>query len=356
MDDCDIKPQVASREEARLFTLADYGLLEASPDATLDRLIGLARQLLDTPIAAFSVLDGNNQYFRSSAGLGIRQTPREHSFCAHAVDQQSPLVVSDTHLDSRFRQNPLVTGEPCIRSYAGIPVKAPNGVVVGAMCVIDQRPRQFSELQLAALDDIRLLIEETLLLRSTSLTDPLTGLYNRRHLEHVMSREWRRAYRHLLPLSVLLIDIDHFKRYNDAYGHLAGDDCLKQVARLVSAQAKRAADLAARFGGEEFLLLLPETPPEGAREIADHLLERVRADAIPHAGTPTGALTLSIGGAVAESFDDLNRGERHLLGAADRALYATKRGNRDGACVVRMSESPEIVEGTTAVPTVSRRR
>ncbi|WP_243439041.1 diguanylate cyclase domain-containing protein [Fundidesulfovibrio soli] len=169
-----------------------------------------------------------------------------------------------------------------------------------------------------------------------SMADGLTGLHNRRCLDETLEREWRRAAREGRPVSLVMADIDGFKPYNDFYGHLEGDNCLREVARLLSGTARRPADFVARFGGEEFAMVLPGTDHEGAMELADEVLARVRMLAIPHAGSVVDGVrhvTLSLGVATARPSEESN--PQHLLDAADKALYEAKRGGRDRAFGVR---------------------
>ncbi len=170
-------------------------------------------------------------------------------------------------------------------------------------------------------------------------TDALTGLANRRQFDRRLAEEWRRARRHGTPLALLLFDIDHFKRYNDRYGHLAGDECLRQVARLLQEAARRPADLVARLGGEEFAMLLPQQDPASAAAQAQRCLAALQAAAIEHGDSPVGPhLTLSIGGAHTQAQDDAAAAEAvTLVAAADAALYAAKQAGRNR---VRMAAPP----------------
>jgi diguanylate cyclase (GGDEF)-like protein len=162
-------------------------------------------------------------------------------------------------------------------------------------------------------------------LAEIALLDGLTGISNRRRFDQFLSTEWDRARRSHQPLSLLLIDVDHFKRINDAYGHLAGDECLCEIAHLLSATLIRPADLIARYGGDEFAVLLPETGSEGASTVAERIRSAMAKDAAK-AGTSY-ATTLSIGVATWNAEEDSNPDE--LIDAADRALYAAKHNGRD---------------------------
>jgi diguanylate cyclase (GGDEF)-like protein len=161
--------------------------------------------------------------------------------------------------------------------------------------------------------------------------DGLTGINNRRHLDRISGVEWRRAQRERRAISLLLVDVDHFKAFNDLYGHVEGDECLRQVAGLIARAARRPSDFAARYGGEEFALLLPATDAEGARRVADGLREAVQAAAIAHGGSKFGVVTVSIG--VASAMPDGRAVEGDLLAEADRALYGAKRFGRNGVAV-----------------------
>jgi diguanylate cyclase (GGDEF)-like protein/PAS domain S-box-containing protein len=168
-------------------------------------------------------------------------------------------------------------------------------------------------------------------------TDGLTGLANRRHFDLSIEREWRHCARERLPLSLLLLDADRFKLFNDLYGHLAGDDCLRAIASQVAALVQRPDDLAARFGGEEFLLLLPNTSAAGALSLAARLCKRVQDMEIAHAGNAGfGVVTISIG--VATTLPGDSRcaidSVTALLGAADGALYRAKSGGRNQVVAV----------------------
>lgn len=160
-----------------------------------------------------------------------------------------------------------------------------------------------------------------------SETDALTGIANRRRFDRSLQEEWQRSRRHGQPLSLLIIDVDHFKRYNDSLGHPLGDQCLRQIAEVIKASARRAGDLAARYGGEEFALLLPHTGADEARVIAQACIESLDAAELPHPDSPLSAhVTLSIGVASAAA-DGVAAADR-LVDAADAAVYGAKRGGR----------------------------
>jgi diguanylate cyclase (GGDEF)-like protein len=165
-------------------------------------------------------------------------------------------------------------------------------------------------------------------LKALSVVDGLTGIYNRRHFDATLEREWRRHQREGAPLSLLMIDLDHFKGYNDHYGHQRGDSCLRQVAQALKAMLHRPSDMLARFGGEEFVALLPNTPPVGAQALAQRMRQSVEALALPHApGHDPAWVTISLGTA---SLVPQRGGESaSLVKAADDALYQAKAQGRN---------------------------
>jgi diguanylate cyclase (GGDEF)-like protein len=160
--------------------------------------------------------------------------------------------------------------------------------------------------------------------------DGLTGVANRRHFDAGLATEWRRAQRDGRPLSVLMIDVDHFKRFNDCYGHQDGDRCLQAVASRIKDRARRPGDLAARYGGEEFALILPSTDATGAAFLAEALRREIRDLAIIHEAGVRGVVTVSVG--VATAIPESGDGPDMLLRSADAALYQAKQSGRDRIC------------------------
>ncbi|HLX02832.1 MAG TPA: diguanylate cyclase [Trinickia sp.] len=180
------------------------------------------------------------------------------------------------------------------------------------------------------------LMEANLELRRLTHSDGLTGLSNRRYLDEYLAAEWRRAAREDLELAMLMIDVDNFKPYNDTYGHVAGDDALKRIASTVANCLGRPGDLAARFGGEEFAVVLPVTPTGGVRQLAEKIRGEVEALRIPHAGSSTGEfLTVSIGGAALVPAVEMPI--MSLVELADFALYQAKREGKNRVAVVEDS-------------------
>ncbi|MGY0829710.1 diguanylate cyclase [Azospirillum brasilense] len=176
-----------------------------------------------------------------------------------------------------------------------------------------------------------LLKRQTDLLRTLSFNDGLTGIANRRRFDEVMLREWRRCGRAQLPLSLIMLDVDQFKPYNDHYGHQAGDECLRAVAQLLAEQMMRPGDLTARYGGEEFVCLLPETDEDGAVQVAERLRRTVAERRLPHAVSHVADhITISLG--VATARPTLDDTPDRLSQLADGLLYEAKRAGRNRVC------------------------
>jgi len=167
-------------------------------------------------------------------------------------------------------------------------------------------------------------------LEAMSLTDALTHVANRRRYDQCLSTEWRRALREKSPLSLLLLDVDWFKSYNDTYGHPCGDGCLEQIAEAAQDVVFRPSDLVARIGGEEFAVILPNTPEAGALEVAEQICSAVRHRRLPHNTNPLGWVTISIGCSTIVPSDGLSAST--LMRLADKALYTAKHGGRNQVC------------------------
>jgi len=231
----------------------------------------------------------------------------------------------------RLKEDPAIDGTPIVFVTAMESVEdEARGLEMGAADYITKpinplivRARVRNLIQLKRYRD-RLL--------NLSAIDGLTGIANRRRYDEQFDSSWRQAYRRWEPLSLLMVDVDAFKAYNDNYGHLAGDECIKKVASLLKGMARRPGDFVARYGGEEFSCILAETDIHGAREYAHLLLEGISGLGIPHAFSPAaGVVTASIGVATVIPRDQMAPEE--LLEAADSALYEAKRTGRNKFCV-----------------------
>ena len=311
-----------SDEPARLAALRRYEVLDTPREDALDRITSLVRMILGVPISAISLIDEDRQWFKSIHGLETMQTTREESFCTHTIRTHDPMVVPAADQDDRFSGNVLVTGEPFIQSYAGAPLKTPDGYNIGALCAIDTTPRQFSGEQVSALRELAALVVEHLELRRAAEHDQLTGALSRRALIASMNREIARFARHRNPAVLLMFDIDHFKSVNDTYGHPVGDAVLEEVVRCCR-KLIRPSDYLGRLGGEEFGLLLTETTLENGLQAA----ERFRC-AIADLSIGEHRLKVSASFGLAD-LDKAAATAETWLARADQALYAAKRQGRN---------------------------
>ena len=435
------------------------------PEQAYDDIVLLAAQLCRTPIAAVSFLDGERQWFKAETGLGLTDIPHDGSFCFYTLAERACLVVPDAQRDARFKEHPLVVGEPQLRFYAGVPLLTPAGAALGTLCVLDRTPRELGAGQQEALQALARQVMRQLELRRTAArleeseqrftalmdnspvvtfikdeagrmvyankpferrfqlerrqwqhkndfelwpgevaralrehdlsvlqgeetvellesvptpdgslqhwrvykfplhlggrkfvagtaldvtemkryeeqleaygekleadnlhlnrlgrTDSLTGLKNRRAFDEALAKAFEHAKRHGEPLSLLLLDVDHFKEYNDTFGHPAGDDALRQVGRLLS-ETTRTGELIARYGGEEFAVVLPKTDLHNALALAERFRRAVEASSWSRRD-----VTVSVGAATLTlTMPD----PAALVTAADKALYRAKAQGRN---------------------------
>ena len=176
-------------------------------------------------------------------------------------------------------------------------------------------------------------------MRQLSSTDELTQIPNRRQFNAILNQEWNRMMREQLPLAIILCDIDYFKRYNDFYGHQAGDLCLKRVAHALQEGMGRAGDFVARYGGEEFVIILPNTSLQSAVDIAAHLQTQIQSLALEHRQSDVSSqITFSMG--ISSGIPDVGVMPETALRYADQALYEAKRQGRDRACTSSFNQEP----------------
>lgn len=330
-----LKFPLPPHEMSRLSALGRYQVLDTMPEPAFDEFAKLAAYIVGTPSAMVTLVDADRLWVKSAVGDAERkELPREYAFCSHAIcSPDTVFVVEDASKDERFRSFPSVAGEQNLRFYAGAPIVTADGYALGALCVVDTQPRRMDDVQRTALQTLarsvmsvmelglrtRELESSNKMLERISLTDTLTSVGNRLAFQQRMAEEAERCQRYSHPLSLLVLDIDHFKNYNDTHGHLAGDQLLRQfAARLV--EVVRGSDCVYRYGGEEFVVILPETDFNGATIIAG----RVR-DGINATNWQLSTISASIGIASAEQMVEPEK----LFEQADKALYWVKSHGRN---------------------------
>ncbi|WP_341938223.1 sensor domain-containing diguanylate cyclase [Marinimicrobium sp. C2-29] len=343
------EPDIPANETDRLAALDQLAMVYSPGEERFDRITRLACRLFDVPIALVTLVSKDNQWFKSAQGLLAAETPKRISFCAHAINRDEAMVVPDTLENPDFADNPMVTNAPHIRFYAGQPIQF-QGHCVGTLCLIDHEPRTLTAEQLDTLQSLAAWVENELRVaslsheqaqllldldeaRRDSLIDPLTKCWNRQGMDVLLKRELATATREGSDVTLMLVDIDHFKEANDQWGHLAGDAFLVEVAQRIRS-AVRPQDVVARYGGDEFVVFAARCPEEMAGFLGRRVVSRVSAQPVV---TEQGVipLTLSIGIAAAQAHTGLlmNR----LISVADRALYDVKASGRNGQKVQRLT-------------------
>ena len=313
-------PRIPDDEPSRLAALRALDVLDTPAEERFDRLTRLARRLFDVPIALVSLVDQDRQWFKSRAGLDATETPRDVSFCGHTILDDRPLVVPNALDDARFADSPLVLAEPNVRFYVGWPLKAPDGQRIGALCLMDRRPRPFGNDDLAALQDLAAMVEHELAAVQLATRDALTGVPNRRGFELLADQSLRVCRRQRLPMALVYIDLDGFKAINDAHGHAEGDRALVRFGERLSAAA-RDTDVVGRIGGDEFALLLVDATADQAAGMAARIEEAV--DALDRGADRPYALSFSHG---VVAFDpDRHESIGDLLVESDERMYERKR-------------------------------
>ena len=324
-------------ESQRLKDLNALNLLYTPAEERFDRITRLTARVLQAPIATISFIAGDKQWLKSSVGMPMAEIPRELSFCGHAIEAHHPLIIPDTTQDERFAQNPLVTGNPNVRFYAGQPIHAGARSCVGALCVMDTLPRRPSRAGLDTLRDLAVIVERELtrvmqgsfqesliksqdpLARRDSI-DGLTQMWKRNVIMDLAHLECAAASRGS-PLILLLVDIDHLNQINETYGTQAGDTVLFEVAARLR-QSVREVDVIGRYGAGTFLVLLRAGIID-SKLVAERIREAVARHSVPGMDMP---ITVSIGVAAAKT---VSPSPALLISAADKAMRQAKENGRN---------------------------
>jgi len=314
-------PDIPENEEARLKSLQMSDLLDTRDDERFERLTRVAKKLFQVSVALISLVDRDRQWMLACQGLGVRETPRNISFCGHTILQEGAFIVPDARLDERFHDNPLVTGEPFIRFYAGYPVHLPDGAVAGTLCLIHPAPRCLSEEDIASLKDLAFIVEDEFQVISMAMTDSLTGISNRRGFYRSGEKRFNELRRQKEPFCILYFDLDKFKPVNDLWGHVEGDEVLKAFAAQLR-QHLGPKDIAGRLGGDEFAVMLASKSDTGP------YLARLRESLDAHnqrAGKP---YDISYSYGMLNSDEGDFRSLRDMALESDTVMYAEKHKKR----------------------------
>ncbi|MEL7504678.1 MAG: EAL domain-containing protein [Cyanobacteria bacterium J06554_6] len=356
-------------ERQRLARLLSYDVLDTPPEPCYDDLVALAAYICETPTAVISLVEADRQWFKAKVGMAVDETPRSVSFCDHTIRRSDLLLIEDARQHPDFCDNPLVTGDPGIRFYAGAPLISPDGYALGSICVIDYQPRQLTPAQQTALltlsrqvmaqlelsqrttqleainSSLETRVQERTAdltqtldrlqqtqvelsqqkerLRHAALHDRLTGLPNREFFIHQLTETLAAAQHSQQRYAVLFLDLDQFKTLNDSLGHSVGDQLLQQVATRIQALLG-PHDMLARLGGDEFVLLLDHL---AEYDDAARLAERIQAQL--NQPLQVGRHEIFTGASIGITFSHFGyRQPDHALRDADIAMYQAKRAGK----------------------------
>ncbi len=312
-------PDIPVDEPARMKSLRALNILDTAPEERFDRLTRMAKRLFGVPIALVSLVDENRQWFKSCVGLDVRETPRDVSFCGHAILGSAVFVVPDALADRRFADNPLVLNEPHIRFYAGAPLKGPDGRKMGTLCVIDQQPRTFARDDIEALEDLAAMVERELVAIEMATVDDLTGIANRRGFMMLAQQGLNFCRRQGIPATLAFMDLDKFKGINDRFGHQEGDLALSAFAGQMRNDF-RDADILVRLGGDEFAALLIDTTGQVAGKVVAKFGEELEK----YNRQAQRGYDISFSSGIVEMNPDRHGTIEALLADGDALMYARK--------------------------------
>lgn len=341
------QPTTPDYEDNRLLALDAYKILDSLPEKPYNDIARLAAKICNVEKAMIAFIDKTRKWHKANYNLEISEVPREASICSRTIQTNKPLIFDDTLNDPEVSSLDMVTKPPNVRFYAGIPLMDDEGYALGTICVIDTIPRKLSSSQIESLSALSRQVMQLLRLRkevleskqkelelikyqkklnmlnqelqTLSLTDHLTGLNNRRAFDDTLALEISRASRNNGSLSLLVIDIDHFKQFNDRFGHSEGDKILQMVGETLK-NSSRNYDFAARYGGEEFTVILPNTSVDRARQVAENLRRSIQ-----NIKLSSESISVSIG--VAEYTSETD--PTSFFNKADKALLIAKNSGRN---------------------------
>ena len=315
-------PQTPKNEEQRLTSLKELNVLDTPPEERFDRVTRLAKSLFNVPIALVSLVDENRQWFKSCFGVDVSETGRDISFCGHAILQDGVFVIEDASKDERFADNPLVTDGPNIRFYAGYPLTSHDGYNLGTLCIIDEKPREFSANDLAIFSDLGMLAQQELQAVQLATLDDLTQISNRRGFlmlaKHALAMSKRLDY----SATILFFDLNKFKSINDNFGHQEGDNVLRYFADCML-MSFRESDVLSRLSGDEFVVLLTNHDPDDLNKALKRFEMNVAE--INQFASDDYNIEYSVG---VLSIEDFDKPIETLLDEADKLMYDNKVKNR----------------------------
>ncbi|HKK56344.1 sensor domain-containing diguanylate cyclase [Marinobacter sp.] len=314
-----IKPELPTNEAERLHALRSLQILDTSHEERFDRVTRMAKRMFGVEISLVSIIDEDRQWFKSKQGLDASETPRDISFCGHAINEDGLFIIPNAIEDERFADNPLVTGAPNIRFYAGYPLKLRQGVNLGTLCLIDSKPQHLDEDDKQLLNDLGAMIEQEIRSIQLATLDELTLISNRRGFLTLADHAQKVCRRKKFPMSMILFDLNKFKPINDTLGHHEGDFALKQFAEVMRT-VFRESDVVGRLGGDEFVAMLTDADDEQIAIVLNRF--KAEMDAVNKAINKPYLIEYSAG--VASFPYDTEKSLEEMIAEADAAMYEKK--------------------------------
>lgn len=314
------KPANPLNEKSRIDTLRALNILDTSPQERFDRITRLAKKIFDVPTALITLVDSDRQWFLSAPDSEIKETPRDVSFCGHAILNDDVFTVPDAMNDVRFADNPFVEGAPNIRFYAGCPISVQNGIKLGTICLIDQSPRSFSEEDKDLLRDLARMVEHEIIAIQLATNDDLTMVPNKRGFELFAKRALTLCKRMGCPASLMFIDLDKFKPINDAFGHAEGDRALQDFSSILK-DTFRDADIVGRLGGDEFAVFQVDCSAKACENNLKRLQKNVTT--FNNQSSKNYDIEFSVG--IVEYNNQRHESIHHMLADADNLMYKQKK-------------------------------
>lgn len=253
-------------QNSNLEDILSLGVLEILPNERFERLVRMAKRMFSIPIALVGFTRMECQGIESNLECKTKEGNHLFSFSDHASFQDGIVIIPDTLLDKRFLINPIISGDAYIRFFAGCPLKLPNGQMIGALCILDVKPRNLNNEDIKLFKDLILMIENEIAALQMATIDELTQISNRRGFLVLAQKSLDYCVRNGGVASLVFFDINNFKQINDQFGHLEGDKALTVFADLMIKNI-RDSDIFARLGGDEFVALLINTSEKGAESI-----------------------------------------------------------------------------------------
>jgi diguanylate cyclase (GGDEF)-like protein len=319
-------PPIPEDDIERVEELHSLRILDTAAEERFDRYTRLISDIYEFPIVLVTLVDRDRQWFKSYCGLDFRETGRDISFCAYAIMESGVFIVPDARQDKRFAQNPLVTGPPHIRFYAGCTVRGPSGHPLGSLCVIDREPRDFDDRECRQLTEFARLVERELqqsheldklqsAIEFNAYYDPLTRLPNKRLLNARLATLLEVFRAEGGRLAVVLFNVGGLRYINQAFGTATGDELLREVADKLESAMPVGATLG-RLGGDEFVMVMPSIDSEEWNDRLDSLQRAL--DKPYHAGGRDHYINFRIGVSI---YPDHGTTARSLLEKASAAIH-----------------------------------